>query len=83
MKICQTNSDSINSKGYNDVTELYRENWDGEEYIPENIKKLLPYFEKLDIDSEKKDEPVLYTFYILKVDQNSKENYLKEVNKTS
>ncbi len=52
-------------------------NLNGTNYQIYPFKKLTGYLP----DPEKKDEPVLYTFYILTADQSIKNIYLKEVNK--
>lgn len=49
----------------------------GSKYQIFPFKKLTGYLP----DPEKRDEPVLYTFYILQVNQETKEAYLEEVHK--
>lgn len=76
IKLLSSNSFDLNNKDdFLEIPDPYDLN--GTKYQIYVFKKLTGYLP----DSEKKDEPVLYTFYILKVDQNYKENYLKEVNK--
>jgi len=62
-------------EAFGSITEPYDLN--GTKYQIYPFKKLTGYLP----DPEKKDEPVLYTFYVLKPDANTKNLYLNEVEK--
>lgn len=73
--LANTSFNLENKEEFAVITDPYDLN--GTRYQVYPFNKLMGYFP----DPEKEEEPVLYTFYILKADQNIKETYLKEVNK--